>query len=122
MNQRDGILLQFDPMNLPVLFNCFSEGYGGFECYINPQYQVIYRILPRHYSPPTIESNGVKVADVLMDQWNVLVIEHDKPYLARAQLSATINDKQSLNFPIDYPKFDCNAVITKINVCKGMTA
>jgi hypothetical protein len=54
---------------------------------------VIYRVLPKVYSPPTLESNGVKVADLALDQWNVLVIEHDKPYLARAQLIAILNDK-----------------------------
>lgn len=109
-------------MNLPVLFNCFAEGYGGFECYLNPSYQVIYRVLPKNYSPPTVESNGVKVADVQVDQWNVLVIEHDKPYLARAQLIAIMNDKQSINLPMDYPKFDQKATITNINICKGMTS
>jgi len=78
---------------LPVLFNCFAEGYGGFECYLNPHYQVVYRVLSRAYSPPTIESNGVKVADVQLEQWSVLVLEHDKPYLARAQLLAIMNDR-----------------------------
>ena len=58
------VIQAFDPNNLPVLFNCFAEGYGGFECYLNPNYQVIYRVLPRSYSPPTVSSNGVKVADV----------------------------------------------------------
>jgi len=24
-----------DPKNLPVLFNCYSTGFGGFECYFN---------------------------------------------------------------------------------------
>lgn len=105
-----------------MLFNCFAEGYGGFECYLNPNYQVIYRVLPRSYSPPTVNSNGVKVADVQTEQWNQLVIEHDKPHLARAQLVAILNDKQSINFPMDYPKFDHKATITHISVCKGMTA
>ena len=74
------------------------------------------------YSPPTVESNGVKVAEVAQDQWNVLVIEHDKPYLARAQLIAILNDKQAVNLPIDYPKFDQKALFTNILVCKGMAS
>lgn len=35
---------------------------------------------------------------------------------------AILNDKQSINFPMDYPKFDHKAAITHISVCKGMTA
>jgi hypothetical protein len=66
------------------LFNCFSEGYGGFECYINTELQVIYRILPKNYTAPSIDSNGIKIADLEFDKWNVLVIEHEKPFLARA--------------------------------------
>jgi hypothetical protein len=89
-----------------VLFNCFSEGYGGFECYVNQQLQVMYRVLPKVYSAPTSDSNGVKVAELQPNQWNLLVIEHDKPYLARASLVSILNDKQSFNLPIDYPKFD----------------
>jgi len=50
-----------------VLFNCFAEGYGGFECYINQQYQVVYRILPKSYNVPTVESNGVKLSDIQLD-------------------------------------------------------
>jgi hypothetical protein len=111
----------FDPNDLPVLFNCYSEGYGGFECYINPSYHVLYRVLPKNYNPPTIESNGIKVADIQPDQWNLLVIDHNKPYLARAQLIAILNDKQSLNFPMDYPKFDSNSKLTNLNVFKKMT-
>jgi hypothetical protein len=112
----------FDPLNLPVLLNCFSEGYGGFECYINPSFQVIYRVLSKNYSPPTVESNGVKIADVVLDQWNVIFIEHDKPYLARAQLISIMNDKQQMNLPMDYPKFDQKAMVTNISVCKGMNS
>lgn len=111
----------FDPNDLPVLFNCYSEGYGGFECYINPSYHVLYRVLPKNYNPPTIESNGIKVAEIQPDQWNLLVIDHNKPYLARAQLIAILNDKQSLNFPMDYPKFDSNSKLTNLNVFKKMT-
>lgn len=111
-----------DPNSLPVLFNCFAEGQGGFECYLNLQLQVIYRVLPKIYSSATSESNGVKIADALQDQWNVLVIEHDKPYLARAQLLAIMNDKPAVNLPMDYPKFDQRALLTHLSVCKGMTA
>ena len=50
-----------------------------------------------------------------------MVLEHSKPYLARAQLVAILNDKQSLSFPIDFPKFDDRAKITSMNVCRGMT-
>lgn len=34
-----------DPYNLPVLFNCASNGFGGFECYFNKN-KLFYRILP----------------------------------------------------------------------------
>jgi len=50
------------------------------------------------------------------------VIEHEKPYLARAQLIASLNDKQSVSYPIDYPRFDQNAKLTNMNVCKGLTS
>ena len=35
---------------------------------------------------------------------------------------AILNDKQSVNFPMDYPKFDQNAKITNVNICKGITS
>ena len=42
-----------DPNNLPVLFNCASNGFGGFECYFN-QNKLFYRILPPiNYQPPS---------------------------------------------------------------------
>ena len=112
----------FDPQSLPVLFTCFAEGYGGFECYLNAQFQIIYRVLARTYSKPTADSNGVKVAEIQPDQWNLFAIQHDKPYLARAQLIAILNDKQPINLPVDYPKFDQKAVVTKVMVCKGCTS
>lgn len=108
--------------NLPILFNCFADGYGGFECYINQQFQVVYRILPKNYNSPTADSNGVKLFDVVLDQWNTLVIEHEKPYLARAQLIAYMNEKQAASYPIDYPRFDQNAKLTNMNICKGLTS
>jgi hypothetical protein len=45
---------------------------------------VIYRILPKNYTAPSVDSNGIKIADLEFDKWNVLVIEHEKPFLARA--------------------------------------
>ena len=84
--------------------------------------QVMYRVLSKVYSTPTAESNGVKVAELVQDQWNLLVIEHDKPYLARASLVSILNDKQSINLPIDYPKFDQKANLTNFNLCKGLTS
>jgi hypothetical protein len=55
------------------------------------------------------------MADLLIELWNLLVIEHIKPYLARALwLIAIINDRQSLDSPMDYPKFDTNAKLTII--------
>ena len=95
-----------DPTNLPVLFNCYSANYGGFECYFN-QSKLFYRILPPSaYQPPTIDSNGIPIGDFQPNRWNFLAIEHDKPFLARAQLIAIVNDKQVVNFSMDYPKFD----------------
>jgi hypothetical protein len=50
-----------DPNNLAVLFNCFSSGFGGFECYFNKT-KLYYRILPPSpYQPPTVESNGILI-------------------------------------------------------------
>jgi hypothetical protein len=73
-----------DPQNLPVLFNCYSQGYGGFECYFN-QNKLLYRILPPiAYQPPTTDSNGFLVSEFQTGKWNYLAIEHDKPFLARA--------------------------------------
>ena len=89
-----------------MLFNCFSSGYGGFECYFN-QTKLLYRILPpTAYVPPTTDSNGVLISDFQPEKWNYIGIEHDKPLLARAQLIAVVNDKQVLNFSMDYPKFE----------------
>jgi hypothetical protein len=82
-----------DQGNLPVLFNCFSAGSGGFECYFNKT-KLFYRILPPSpYQPPTGDSNGILIQEFTSDRWNFLAIEHDKPFLARAQLIAIVNDK-----------------------------
>lgn len=44
---------QQDPHNLPILFNCSSNGFGGFECYFNGN-KLFYRILPPlSYTPPS---------------------------------------------------------------------
>ena len=78
--------------------------------------------MPKNYNSPTFESNGVKLFDVILDQWNTLVIEHEKPYLARAKLIAYMNDKQSAVYPIDYPRFDQSAKLTNMSFCKGLTS
>lgn len=41
-----------DDKNLPVLFNCFFQGHGGFECYFNAR-KLYYRVLPKNYTPPS---------------------------------------------------------------------
>ena len=33
-----------------------------------------------------------------------------------------MNDKQQMNLPMDYPKFDQKAMITSVNVCKGLVS
>ena len=69
---------------MPVLFNCASTGFGGFECYFNG-FKLYYRILPPvNYQAPTHESNGVLIADFAPNKWHFLAIEHEKPFLARA--------------------------------------
>lgn len=109
-----------DPKNLPVLFNCYSSGFGGFECYFKQQ-KLFYRILPPSaYVPPTADSNGILVAELTMtNKWNYLAIEHEKPFLARAQLLVVLNDKQMLNFCMDYPKFEPNSKLTMISCCNN---
>ena len=49
-------------------------------------------------------------------KWYFLAIEHDKPFLTRAQLSAVVNDKQIVNIPMDFPKIDKGAKVTMINI------
>ena len=110
---------------MPVLFNCFSSGYGGFECYFIG-FKLFYRILPPlNYTPPSADSNGVLIADfsaTAPGKWNFLAIEHEKPFLARAQLIAVVNDKQVVNFPMDYPNFDKNnSKLNIVSICKNMT-
>jgi len=52
-----------DDKSLPILFNCFFAGYGGFECYLN-QRRLFYRILPKtsapglDYKPPSKPSHS----------------------------------------------------------------
>jgi len=53
-----------------------------------------------------VESNGVQISEFTPDKWYFLGLEHNKPYLARAHLTAIVNDKQVVNFPMDYPRFD----------------
>lgn len=82
-----------DPQNLPVLFNCGSSGYGGFECYFNEN-KLYYRILPpSSYTPPNVDSNGILISEINPGKWTFFGIEHDNPFLARAQLIAVVNDK-----------------------------
>jgi hypothetical protein len=48
---------------LPILFNCYSQGYGGFECYVVER-KLFYRILPKNqYTPPTPNSNGISLGE-----------------------------------------------------------
>ena len=108
-----------DSNNLPVLFNCASNGYGGFECYFKGNC-LYYRILaPVAYSPPTTSSNGVLIAEFTPGKWNYLALEHDKPFISRAQLIAVVNDKQVFNFPMDYPKFEKNSKLEQVSICNN---
>jgi hypothetical protein len=80
----------------------------------------LYRILPPiAYQPPTIESNGFLVSEFVPGRWNFLAIEHDKPYLARAQLIAVVNDKQVVSFSMDYPKFDKSSKLNQVCICNN---
>ena len=66
------------------------------------------------------ESNGVLIGDFAPGKWNFLGLEHDKPFLARAQLIAVVNDKQVVNFPMDYPNFDKNnSKLNMVSICKN---
>jgi len=108
-----------DPQNLPVLFNCYSCGYGGFECYFN-QSKLLYRILPPiPYQAPTVDSNGFLISEFAADKWNYLALEHDKPFLARAQLIAVVNEKQVVSFSMDYPKFDKSSKLSQVCICNN---
>ena len=109
-----------DPHNLPVLFNCSSNGSGGFECYLNGN-KLFYRILPPNNNfPPKVDSNGILITELTPNKWYFLGLEHEKPYLARAHLTAFINDKQIVNFPMDYPRFDANAKLSMVSICTNM--
>lgn len=84
---------QLDSKSLPVLFNCYSAGFGGFECYFKHT-KLFYRILPPQvYTPPSSDSNGVEIAEFQPDRWNYLAIEHEKPFISRAQLLVIVNEK-----------------------------
>jgi hypothetical protein len=81
-------------------------GFGGFECYFKEN-KLFYRILPpTSYVSPTQDSNGIAIAEFAPNKWNYLAIEHEKPFLARAQLIVVVNDKQVVNFSMDFPKFE----------------
>ena len=47
-------------------------------------------------------------------------LEHDKPFLARAHLIAFVNDKQVINFPMDYPRFDNLSKLNMVSICTNM--
>jgi hypothetical protein len=66
-----------------------------------------------------IHSNGVQIGEFTPGKWYFLAIEHDAPYLARAQLTAVVNDKQVVNMSMDYPKFEKNAKLSVASVCKN---
>jgi hypothetical protein len=60
------------------------------------------------------------MAEFTPGKWNFLAIEHEKPFLARAQLIAVVNDKQVVNFPMDYPNFDKNnSKLNIVSICKN---
>ena len=70
------------------------------------------------------DSNGVLIGEkdfeFVPKKWYFLGIEHDKPYLSRAQLSAFIDDKHVVKFlPVDYPKFDKTAKLNMVSLCKN---
>lgn len=79
----------------------------------------MYRILPPSYTPPTAESNGFLVSEFVPDKWHYLAIEHDKPFVARAQLIAVVNEKQVVSFSMDYPQFDKNPKLTQVSICNN---
>ena len=93
-------------------------GHGGFECYLNGM-KLCYRILPKQYSSPTVNSNGVQIGEFLPDKWYFLALEHDAPYMTQARMTAVITDKQVVNFSMDYPKFEKNAKLSVASVCKN---
>lgn len=101
-----------------MLFNCFSKDQGGFECYFNGS-KLLYRILPPVYIPPTVDSNGFLVSEFVPGKWNYLAIEHDKPFVSRAQLVAVVNDKQVVSFSMDYPQFNKNPKLSQVSICNN---
>lgn len=81
--------------------------------------KLFYRILPsRKYTPPTVNSNGVQIGEFEPKRWYFLGIEHDKPFISRATLSAVINNGHPINLHMDYPKFDkSHAKFTSATIC-----
>ena len=67
-----------------------------------------------------VDSNGVKISEFTPGKWYFLGLEHQKPYLARAQLTAIVNDKQVVNFPMDYPRFDQQSKLNMVSICTNM--
>ena len=67
-----------------------------------------------------VESNGVQISEFMPGKWYFLGFEHDKPYLARAHLTAIVNDKQVVNFPMDYPRFDNQSKLNMVSICTNM--
>ena len=72
------------------------------------------------FSLIALESNGVLISEFTPGKWNFLGLEHDKPYLARAQLYAVVNDKQVVNFPMDYPRFESQSKLNMVSICTNM--
>ena len=53
-------------------------------------------------------------------KWYFLGLEHNKPYLSRAHLTAIVNDKQVVNFPMDYPRFENQSKLNMVSICTNM--
>lgn len=69
---------------------------------------------------PATESNGVLISEFLPEKWYFVGLEHDKPYLARAQLTAIVNDRQVVNLPMDYPRFDNHSKLNMVSICTNL--
>ena len=67
-----------------------------------------------------VDSNGVLIGDFNPGKWYFLGLEHDKPFLSRAHLIAFVNDKQVINFPMDYPRFDNLSKLNMVSICTNM--
>ena len=62
----------------------------------------------------------MQISEFVPGKWYFLGLENDKPYLARAHLTAIVNDKQVVNFPMDYPRFDNNSKLNMVSICTNM--